>query len=171
MSSHAIISLRDYQITAAVKKDNREVLAAYLQENLLAAHSPAEALVAVKALQKALDVVADNLVEMHLAGAQAKTENVYGAEVKIKLSPAKWDYSECNDPSLADMEARMKELKAEIATRQKFLQNIGGESVDKATGEVVKITTCKVLYLGREVEVNRAKLLEQGQTVAVTLPE
>lgn len=171
MATDAIISLRDYQITAAVKKEHRAVLADYLQNNLLAVHSPAEALVVLTALKAAVETTIDSLRSRHLAGAQAKTEEHWGAEVKIKLTPAKWDYSVCNDPALAEMEARQKELKAEIAQRQKFLQNIGGEDVDKKTGEVVKVTACKVLYNGREVEVNRAYLLEQGQTVAVTLPD
>jgi hypothetical protein len=63
-----------------------------------------------------------------------------GFDWQIKSSGGSWDYSECGDTVLMDLEADMKKLKKKIDARKQVLQNISNddEMVDGKTGEVLK---------------------------------
>jgi len=68
------------------------------------------------------------------AGDKAKN----GYKLEVKETGVSYDYSNCNDPELEELEAEMKELKARIDTRQKFLKSIpyqGMKYVNPETGE------------------------------------
>jgi hypothetical protein len=166
-----IIRLQLDSLKEAVRKENRPFLVEYLLENMLVAHSPVQVLVQIRALEKILAMAAQKAIDLVLErGLEKDQPPVYGAEVKIKRTPAKWDYETCGDPVLAELEAKLAEVKKDIKGRQQFLQNIGGEDVDKSTGEVIKTTSITIDHLGKKITVNRAGLEEAGQTVEVRLP-
>lgn len=163
-----LIRLNLSSVKEAVKKEHQDFLAEYLEETLLVSHRPDQALIQVKVLQKILELTAARIIEKVIAMPEIPGD--YGAQVKVKRLPEKWDYEICNDPILTDMEKEATKIKAEIKNRQKFLQNIGGETFDKDSGELIKTTTAKIEYLGKELTINRAALLSSGQTVEVRLP-
>ena len=164
-----IIKLQLDQVVEAVKKENRQFLADYLTENLLMTHTAAQALVQVRALEKVLATVASGLIDQVLKHGIG--DDLYGATVKTKRIAQEWDYAVCGDPVLGEMEARQKELKKEIDSRKTFLENIGGEdTVDRTTGEVTKTNNIRIKHMDADYTINRAALLESGQTVEVRLP-
>jgi hypothetical protein len=62
----------------------------------------------------------------------------HNSVIEIKEAGTKYDYSQCCDPILADLEKRTKELSDELKSRQKMLQLLkpsGQEMIDPSTGE------------------------------------
>ena len=65
----------------------------------------------------------------------------FDAEWSIKEVGTKYDYSQCNDSSVIEMESKITELSDKLKARQKFLQMIAPEGIDIVTsdGEMIKI--------------------------------
>jgi len=65
----------------------------------------------------------------------------HNAEFSIKEAGVKYDYSQCNDNALNEMQALSDNLLERIKARQKFLQLAPQEGIDIVTGdgEMVKI--------------------------------
>jgi hypothetical protein len=134
---------------------------------------PGESAVILRSIANIANEAADKVTDEIISGDHAGT--YLGAKVEVVRTPAKYDYKACGDPVLGDMEARAEALKKEIKDRQAFLRAIGGEVKD-ASGEIVRDNTVLVQYVDPAGEnatatVHRAPLLEQGQTVKITLPK
>jgi len=64
------------------------------------------------------------------------------AKYQIKETGVKYDYSQCNDPELFNMQKQLDELTEKVKNRQKFLQlapSEGIEVLEDQTGEVYRI--------------------------------
>jgi len=71
-----------------------------------------------------------------------KSFEAFGAKFEEKEVGSKWDYSQCNDTELAELETKSKEASDALKERQKYLQNLpaaGIETLDKSTGDMVMI--------------------------------
>jgi len=64
-----------------------------------------------------------------------KTFKVFGAEITIKETGVKYDYSSCNDSELQEMNQELDELKAQIKERETMLKNIGDGFIVNQHGE------------------------------------
>ena len=53
-----------------------------------------------------------------------KSFQFHNAKIEIKEVGVKWDYSQCNDTTLSEMQQQADALSAKIKDRQKFLQTI-----------------------------------------------
>ncbi len=58
----------------------------------------------------------------------AKTFQLYGAEIQIKETGVKYDYSVCNDSHLCSLYDQMDELKTKIKDRENMLKTISEDS-------------------------------------------
>lgn len=76
------------------------------------------------------------------ADKHGKAFDYHNARIEQRELGAKWNYENCNDPLLIDLEAKMASLKEKITDRQKFLQNLpdGGTTlILEDTGEAITI--------------------------------
>lgn len=60
-----------------------------------------------------------------------KQFDAYGAEIIIRETGVKYDYSICNDSILEEKYQELKKLKEQIKDREKFLKSIDGEIINK----------------------------------------
>jgi hypothetical protein len=81
--------------------------------------------------------------------AVTSKEEILGAKVSMASLPKKWDYH--GDSKLTLLEAKKKEIDAEIKAHQKFLQTLPSEMADPTTGEMFKPAT--VLEAGCTIKV------------------
>jgi len=56
---------------------------------------------------------------------------------QVKNSPAKWNYSNCNDSKYNQLVNKLNLAKEELKAREKFLQNIKDVYEDESTGEII----------------------------------
>lgn len=73
------------------------------------------------------------------ASKNGKAFELYNAKFSIKETGSKYDYAQCGDNELEQMQAQMDALSEKIKARQKFLQNIpesGLAEVNEETGDV-----------------------------------
>ena len=75
------------------------------------------------------------------AGRNGKKFTYHNAEFSIKEVGTKYDYSQCNDAGLNELQVQADQLADKIKARQKFLQMIAPEGIDIITsdGEAIKI--------------------------------
>lgn len=76
------------------------------------------------------------------ADKHGKAFDYHNARIEQRESGTTWNYDNCNDPILANLETEMATLKEKITERQKFLQNLpeGGTTlVIEETGEAITI--------------------------------
>lgn len=68
----------------------------------------------------------------------SKTFSIIGCEVQIKAVSTQWDYSNCNDAELVELERKFSIAKAALEARQKFLQALPSSitTVDEESGDV-----------------------------------
>ena len=115
--------------------------------------------VQLKALEEVVKAVRGNLTVKHtvmqaLSLYPEKTVELYGAQITKKLSPARYDYSVCGDPTYTGLTVQMDDIKAEMKAREAFLKSLKAPItlVDDTTGEVHTVSPPAV---------------EQGETIAV----
>ena len=66
----------------------------------------------------------------------------FGATISLAETGVVYDFSQCNDLVLNDLQQRLSNIKEQIKERESFLKNIspkGIEIIDKNTGELVTI--------------------------------
>ena len=70
-----------------------------------------------------------------------KSFRLKGVNVELANTGTKYDYSECNDPELTNLQEKLDEIKKQVTARQKFLQTLKKPTtiVDDATGEIITI--------------------------------
>jgi elongation factor P--beta-lysine ligase len=88
-------------------------------------------------------LASDKYREFVLSEAEknGKKFSYHNSEFSIKEVGTKYDYSQCGDIHLAEMQAELDTLSEKIKTRQKFLQMADGKGIDMVSndGEVYKI--------------------------------
>lgn len=96
----------------------------------------------VKCMEKIIEAInADkqyrNLV-LDAAEKYGQKEFDFGfSKIKIGEVGSKYDYSQCNDPELAELEAKAKEYSDKMKARQKFLQTVPTEGLDVRVGDEI----------------------------------
>lgn len=76
------------------------------------------------------------------AAHYGKSFDHLGAKWQVKEAGTKYDYSQCNDPELYQMQQQLDELTEKVKSRQKFLQLAppeGIEVLDDQSGEVYRL--------------------------------
>lgn len=72
------------------------------------------------------------------AELHGKNFELHNAKVQIKEAGITWDYSQCNDSKLAELEAAVKAATDKLKNRQKMLQSIPASGIaDPETGEII----------------------------------
>lgn len=72
------------------------------------------------------------------AEKHGKKFETYNAEFQIKEAGTKWDYSNCGDDKLIELEFRINALTDQLKARQKFLQTIPAAGIaDPETGAML----------------------------------
>ena len=132
-------------------ENERYELAKALTDQMLEVVSAPEAYVMLKHAEHVVKLSIEELKELTVMRIEGKGEMVLGADLKLKRA-VEWEY---DDPELEQLEAQKKEIAEKIKVRQKFLQGLKSEVADTTTGEIAK----------------PAKLVKDGQTIAVTLPK
>ena|ERR1035437_7943621 len=89
--------------------------------------NPLEAYISIARLEKALAeakaaIKEDAMKEFDKHGS--KTIEIFGATITKKEGGTKFDYSNCNDAELFDLDGKTKKFAEDLKTRQKFLQAI-----------------------------------------------
>lgn len=172
MNQYPLIKLDE--LAELVRKGNQQEQADLLLSRVNEFYGPMDAMVLLRAMSEISKQAADKLVDKIIAiGVPGK---YMGADVSIVRTAAKYDYSICGDPVLAGLEAQAEAVKKQIKERQGFLRAIGGEVKDEKTGEIVRTNEVAVEFVNDHgnndtAVVKRAALLEQGQTVKITLPK
>lgn len=65
-----------------------------------------------------------------------------GAKFELAETGTKYDYSQCNDPELAELDAELESLKEKIKAKQDFLKTVPAKGLDilnEESGEVTKV--------------------------------
>lgn len=71
---------------------------------------------------------------------QGKEFDYYNSRMKIAEVGVKYDYSQCNDPELLNLESEVAKLTEQLKSRQKFLQTVSEKGMDVLIGdELVKV--------------------------------
>lgn len=71
------------------------------------------------------------------AEKSGKKFNYQNAEFAVKESGTKYDYSQCGDTELLELEAKAAELDAKIKAKQKFLQTVPTNGIEVVIGDVL----------------------------------
>ena len=76
------------------------------------------------------------------AAKYGKSFELHGAKFQVKEAGTKYDYSQCNDYVLTELQQQLNELTEKVNNRQKFLQLAppeGIEVLEDQSGEVYRI--------------------------------
>jgi hypothetical protein len=120
---------------------------------------PLEVEVSLKGIEEAIKAIRNNAAVRHAVLAEAgmfpeKTFEKYGAQITKKLTPARYDYESCEDPTWNELNKKVATLTDQRKQREKLLQTLTSPMSinDQDTGEVVMI------YPPQK---------EQGETIAI----
>lgn len=83
-----------------------------------------------------------NLLLSEAEKQEAKKFSLYNASFEIKEVGTKYNYSQCSDPELAELEAQMTAINEKLKERQKFLQTVPSKGlpiVNEETGETYTV--------------------------------
>lgn len=69
-----------------------------------------------------------------------KKSTYRNAELAIREVGVKYDYSQCNDPDLYELQAKLDELSEKVKARQKFLQTVAQEGLNVITSDGEAVT-------------------------------
>lgn len=104
---------------------------------------PLKALRDVRAIQTALEQIADIAKPLALAEAEkyGKRFELMGAKFEIKEVGVKYNYENCNDLKYATLKDSEKKIKEDLKTRDGFLKAIKEKEiiVDDDTGETITV--------------------------------
>ena len=120
-------------------KQERQNFAEQITNNLLEGLAdPLKVHLQVKCMEDLIKQITSNSIYKDLIVTEAakygKTFEHHNAKFEIKEAGVKYDYENCNDPILKDLEDKFAYLENEIKERQKFLKSIKG-SVDVLFGD------------------------------------
>lgn len=77
---------------------------------------------------------------LEAAQQQGKEFDYYNSRMKIAEVGVKYDYSQCNDPVLFNLESEVAKLTEQLKARQKFLQTVPAKGMElKIDDEVVVV--------------------------------
>lgn len=79
---------------------------------------------------------------LNVAGLYGKKFDLFHGKFDVKEVGTKYDYSECNDSKLLELETALEKASNELKARQKFLQNVpesGAIITDNETGDTYTI--------------------------------
>lgn len=94
----------------------------------------------VKCMEKIIEAInSDKQYKSYVLDAAEKygqKEFEFGfSKIKIGEVGSKYDYSQCNDPEVAELEKQVKEFSDKLKARQKFLQTVPAEGIDVRVGD------------------------------------
>jgi hypothetical protein len=69
------------------------------------------------------------------AEKNGKKFSAFNAEFSIREVGVKYDYSQCNDPEIVDLENQINELTEKLKGRYKFLQTVPQSGIDVRVGD------------------------------------
>lgn len=69
------------------------------------------------------------------SGKYGKSFEFQNAKFDVREMGVKYDYSNCNDPLLAELDAKIEVLNKEIKSRQEFLKTIPQSGMEVVTGD------------------------------------
>lgn len=106
--------------------------------------NPLETHLRFKAIENVIKTVKPILDPLARSEAEKYGERKFtamGANVELAETGTKYDYSNCGDPVLTDLNLQLEALEAKIEKRKEFLKAIDGSEVitDQSTGEIVII--------------------------------
>ena len=80
--------------------------------------------------------------EIERNGEKGKYVTARGVKFEVAETGSSYDFSQCNDSELADLEQKAKEAADALKARKEFLKTVptsGIEMLDRATGEMVTV--------------------------------
>lgn len=140
LSTTSILSL--FETTKAERASFVSDVVNRLNEGII---DPIKVHLQVKAMEDVVKSLNDNkdykALVLDAAEKNGKKFSYQNAEFSIKEVGVKYDYSQCGDYSLSQMQAQLDELSEKVKARQKFLQMLSVEGIDIVTdqGEVSHI--------------------------------
>jgi hypothetical protein len=99
----------------------------------------------VKAMEDVVKLLNDNKVYKSIvldaAEKNGKKFSYQSAEFSTREVGVKYDYSQCNDTELNDLQQQAEAINAKLKTRQEFIKSLPIEGIDVITteGEVTRI--------------------------------
>lgn len=108
---------------------------------------PIEAVVKAKSMQEVLKgfldspAVKENVIKECEKYGKGERPGYKTAEVQVKETGTKWDFTGCNDHVWNELSARMESLKEQLKEREAYLKTIKERKaeIDETTGEVYDI--------------------------------
>jgi hypothetical protein len=135
--------------TNVLSKSELSIYAGHIAENLLETRNGLEAYCLVKQAEELVEQLKGLLIEKALASATGKEGEVLGCKYSVRRK-VEYKY-EC--PTADELEQKAKMLKEDAKNIKKSAEKLG-TYIDPQTGEV-----------------NKAELVADGQTLAITLPK
>lgn len=133
----------------ALFETNKEQRATFVEHTLQAIDegqaSPLTLQLQMKCMEDVIKSVSTNerysAALLEEAQKNGKQFDYHNAKFQVKEAGTKYDYSNCGDPILSELEAESEKASTKLKDRQKFLQNAPTEGVDIITndGEVTKV--------------------------------
>jgi len=122
-------------------KQERQIFAEHITNNLLEGLAdPLKVHLQVKCMEDFIKQITSNSVYKDLIVTEAvkygKTFEHHNAKFEIKEAGVKYDFQNCNDPILKELEDKFSILDTEVKERQKFLKSIK-ESVEVLIGDEI----------------------------------
>jgi len=133
MNNH-LITTEDKQLIALSGKERTELAEVMIQQVLDGNTNPLAALQQLRILKDISEKVEkDDRFQAALneeLAKHGKKAELNGHTISFSEAGVTYDYSVCNDPHLAHLEAEFKKAKAKLDERQKMLQNLPSEGVE-----------------------------------------
>jgi hypothetical protein len=122
-------------------KQERQIFAEQITNSLLEGLTdPLKVHLQVKCMEDFIKQITSNSVYKDLIVTEAikygKTFEHHNAKFEIKEAGVKYDFQNCNDPILKELEDKFSILDTEVKERQKFLKSIK-ESVEVLIGDEI----------------------------------
>lgn len=133
------------QISAGLTKNQIKIIAQNSINELMDSGRILEAAEALSIMEKFIEEVRSSkaftdYVREEVAKNGKEITNSSGAKIELSEAGTKYDFSQCNDPILAQLQAKFEGAKAILDERKAYLKNIPSAGVDVLIeDEVVKL--------------------------------
>lgn len=133
------------QISAGLTKNQIKIIAQNSINELMDSGRILEAAEALSIMEKFIEEVRSSkaftdYVRDEISKNGKEITNASGAKIELSESGVKYDFSNCNDPLLPQLQARFEGAKAMLDERKNYLKNIPSAGIDiLIEDEILKI--------------------------------
>ena len=139
--------MKDLMIYMPQGKAAKRNLESVLKDMYLSGdHDPLRVEIGVKGVEEAVkavrrDKAVRDTVMNSIDTYNEKTFEFSGVQVQKKNTPARYDFTVCNDPIWERQQKELTDLKEAITKRETFLKGISGSEhiTDPSTGEIIEV--------------------------------